>query len=81
MGMFDTVIVPCPKCGKQLEFQSKAGPCMLKRYNYKSVPPEIANSIDGDSETCSCGQFVALEYAGAPIRVCMSIVFDSEEYD
>lgn len=29
MGMFDTIIVPCPECGKEEEFQTKSGECIL----------------------------------------------------
>lgn len=81
MGMFDTVVVTCPKCGNALEFQSKSGPCMLKRYKYTSVPAAIAESLAGKSDTCSCGQYIRLEFSGAPIRVSMSIVTDDEEFD
>ena len=29
MGMFDSLIVKCPNCNEQVEFQSKAGGCNL----------------------------------------------------
>ena len=30
MGMYDTILVPCPKCGTKEEFQSKSGGCCLE---------------------------------------------------
>jgi hypothetical protein len=62
MGMFDSVIVCCPKCGENLEFQSKAGPCCLRTYTINEVPTEIAADIDGDSEYCSiCEDYFIIE--------------------
>ena len=57
MGMFDSVIAECPKCGKKLEFQSKAGSCNLVQYPSYSVPAEIAIDLlgeFGDTSYC-CG--------------------------
>lgn len=31
MGMYDTVSVECPKCGVDVEFQSKAGRLLPER--------------------------------------------------
>lgn len=55
MGMFDRVWVPCPRCGRKLEFQSKAGPCILKVYHLDNAPNVVLADIIGDSEWCkSC---------------------------
>ena len=56
MGMFDTLLVRCKKCNKVLEFQSKAGRCMMEEYNLSDVPSDIAGSLDGESQECRvCG--------------------------
>ena len=52
MGMFDSLIVQCPGCGKDVEFQSKAGDCLLKVYNLSSVPLAIAHDLDGEEDVC-----------------------------
>jgi len=51
MGMYDSVIATCPKCSKNIEFQSKVGQCDLKRYHYKNVPMEIAVDLDASWES------------------------------
>ena len=52
MGMFDSVIAECPKCGDDVEFQSKAGECCLIRYYPDNVPAVIASDIAGDTSPC-----------------------------
>lgn len=61
MGMFDSVIVRCPHCAGDVEFQSKAGECKLRKYTPFSVPPEIARALDGEVRPCKqCGAQVVL---------------------
>lgn len=72
MGMFDTVFVPCPHCGRMVEFQSKAGDCELKRYHISSVPPEIAKWLDGDNQTCACNAKVTIRLSKPLERVLMT---------
>ena len=45
MGMFDSVMVPCPKCGERAEFQSKAGDCHLEIFTIDDAPDVV--------ETCA----------------------------
>lgn len=52
MGMFDSLFVKCPTCGKELEFQSKSGACALNRYTRKNLPISVAVGIDGDIIKC-----------------------------
>lgn len=62
MGMFDRVIASCPECGRDVEFQSKAGPCRLHVYRAdRGVPPAIADALQGVKEYCFCGTGVELE--------------------
>jgi len=61
MGMFDSLIVKCPDCGEEVEFQSKAGECMLACYSLDDCPPGILGDLDNVSEKCQCGKFVTLK--------------------
>lgn len=59
MGMFDSVLLSCPKCHNAVEFQSKAGKCTLHTYTSNQVPIEIAIDINGDTTVCeNCGYVV-----------------------
>lgn len=73
MGMFDSVIAPCPKCGSEVEFQSKAGECELRRYHISSVPPEIANDLSGEVASCKCGEMLKIVVANPIVRVQMVV--------
>lgn len=56
MGMFDSLYVRC-QCGKDIEFQTKAGPRELKAYRLEDVPPSVAGDLNGQIEECGhCGQ-------------------------
>jgi len=62
MGMFDSLYVNCPKCKKQLEFQSKSGECLLSVYTKESLTPQVAIGMNGDIVKCkSCGNSFKLE--------------------
>ena len=50
--MFDSLYIKCPKCGKELEIQSKSGPCALFSYTKSNLPPEVAVGLNGDIIEC-----------------------------
>ena len=52
MGMFDYVWVNCPKCGDEIEFQSKAGPCNLNNYQLHNAPPKVQLDLVGEVGIC-----------------------------
>lgn len=52
MGMYDSLNVDCPKCGKELEFQSKSGACALYNYEKDNLPPDVAIGMNGDVVRC-----------------------------
>ena len=81
MGMFDSVFATCPTCDKEIEFQSKAGECRLKRYSINSVPPEIAVDISGHTETCECGYILRINWAQPRERVQMIIQDGGSKWD
>ena len=56
MGMFDTVIVPCPECGEEHKFQSKSGECFLQVVSLDECPNDILADVNRHSPcTCKCG--------------------------
>lgn len=56
MGVFDTVIVPCPECGKKKEFQSKSRECFLQVVELDECPVDILADVNRHSPyTCDCG--------------------------
>lgn len=71
--MFDSVWVNCPYCDRRIEFQSKAGDCVLADYEISSVPIEVAKDLNGRTEQClGCEEYVTIS---APVgdRVPMFI--------
>lgn len=50
--MFDSLILKCPVCKKDLEFQSKSGPCMLTIYKKTDLPIEVAVGLKYDVIEC-----------------------------
>ena len=57
MGLFDTVVGECEKCGAQIEIQSKSGPCTLDRHWIKDVPMSVVNGILDEIVFCpKCGE-------------------------
>jgi hypothetical protein len=80
MGMYDSVMVNCPECGAEVEFQSKSGDCLLMVYHASGVPSEIARDIEGDREICRCGCVMRLAYVKPPAKlVCMTAVSCSQD--
>lgn len=56
MGLFDSVMVPCPNCGSKLEFQSKSGDCIMATYELKDTPADVLMDVMRHGpRTCDCG--------------------------
>lgn len=56
MGMYDSVMVNCPQCGKEHEFQSKSGDCLLEVYTLKNCPDDVMAGVNRHSPyNCDCG--------------------------
>ena len=53
--MYDTVLVPCPKCGEIAEFQSKSGDCFLEIYTVQDCPDDVLIDINRHSP-CICNR-------------------------
>ena len=53
MGMFDSVYIDCPECGEEVEFQSKAGDCVLASYSKgDAIPMTIVADLSGELSSC-----------------------------
>lgn len=56
MGMYDTVIIPCPTCGVEHEFQSKGGDCYLRVFTLENCPDDVLGDVNRHSPAdCECG--------------------------
>jgi hypothetical protein len=61
MGMYDSVIINCPKCNTELEFQSKSGECLLQYYTLENCPEDVFANINRHSpHKCKCGSLVSV---------------------
>lgn len=62
MGMFDSLYVPCPKCGKNVEFQSKASHCMMDTWrSFDDAPRSVLIDVMNEPHYHqACGSWVAL---------------------
>ena len=62
MGLFDSVYVDCPHCGKPVEFQTKADDCpYMQRYTLLTAPDHILRDVLNDPRHCqSCDGWLAL---------------------
>lgn len=63
MGCYETIMVPCPKCGAEYPAQSKSGPCTLETYTLADAPDDVIEDVNRHAPfTCeSCGQSFAVE--------------------
>lgn len=73
MGMFDSVMVPCPECGERSEFQSKSGDCTLAVYDLEVCPPDILGDVNRHSPNvcskCSTVFQVDIKITAQSVRV------------
>ena len=84
MGMFDTVMVPCPKCATRSEFQSKSGRCTLETYTLEDAPDDVLRDVNRHVPTrCpQCGTLFAVAISGQRPRrtlVAQSVVWKGED--
>lgn len=72
MGMFDTVVFTCPKCGDSVEEQTKIGECYLAKYDSNHVPPFISQHLEGEITWCQgCGTQFTMHQLVKPNTVPM----------
>ena len=72
MGCFDTVLVPCPKCGELFEAQSKSGDCILMTYNFEDAPDDVMGDVNRHApficEKCHTAFMVSHIYSSVEIN-------------
>ena len=62
MGVYDSVVVTCPKCGMEHEFQSKSGRCTLSVYSLDECPEDVLANVNRHSPyECSCGVLLEVD--------------------
>lgn len=63
MGMYDTVLVPCPACNVRAEFQSKSGACELETYLLDEAPDDVLLGVNrhSPSRCVECGTLFGVE--------------------
>ncbi len=62
MGMYDSVIVRCSKCGAEHEFQSKSGECFLGVYTLEDCPDDVMVNVNRHSpHKCDCGVSIEVD--------------------
>ena len=60
--MYDSVIVKCPKCEAEHEFQSKSGECLLDVYTLENCPDDVMQNINRHSPClCNCGVSIKVD--------------------
>lgn len=59
--MFNSIYVPCRKCGNRVEFQTKSGTCILDSWDIENAPNIEVEGIIGDSWRCNCGHLISVE--------------------
>ena len=71
MGLYDTIAVPCPKCGELYPAQSKSGACEMKDYELDKAPSDVLADVNRHAPfECECGAvFEVLE--GKPVECPM----------
>jgi uncharacterized Zn finger protein len=71
MGCYDTVLVPCPKCGARREFQSKGGDCKMAIYNLEETPMDVLTDVNRHAPLrCeSCGTLYKVGNGARPTEV------------
>lgn len=61
MGLYDTVMAPCPDCGTRSEFQSKGGACLLRTWTLPEeaadIPADVLSDVNrhAPNECGECG--------------------------
>jgi len=68
MGLFDSVYVPCPHCGAEVEHQSKADQDpYMNRYTLDDAPAHILEDVLNQPTYCqTCGKWHALLHPSRP---------------
>lgn len=68
MGCYDSVLLPCPKCGELYEAQSKSGDCTLRVFDFSNAPPDVMGNVNRHAPfTCfKCKTIFRVEFNPEP---------------
>ncbi len=84
MGMYDTVYVPCPRCGTKHEAQSKGGYCRLGEYQLMEAPADVLSDVNRHAPfSCQkCGALfqVHLTVIATPVLATYPFPDDPDEH-
>ena len=63
MGCYDSILLPCPKCGELYEAQSKSGDCLFRIFDFSDTPADVMQNVNRHAPfTCfSCGTIFKVE--------------------
>jgi DNA-directed RNA polymerase subunit N (RpoN/RPB10) len=66
VGVYDTVMVPCPTCGERVGFQSKSGSCLLETFMLEEAPDTVLLDVNRHAPIrCDkCGTLFAVDVSG-----------------
>lgn len=69
MGLYDTVIVPCPQCSTNYYVQSKGGECLMREFNLDNAPDDVMSDINRHAPfVCkNCGVSFEVPYHILPV--------------
>ena len=82
MGMFDSILVKCPHCKNELEFQSKSGACMLSYFEEKKIPLIVAIGSNEDIVKCKkCKKNIQILFKLPSMEVGYKLKITKEEED
>lgn len=65
MGIYDTVMVPCPNCGELTEAQSKSGDCLLRVFDFDNCPEDVMLNVNRHApfECFSCKTIFEVQHS------------------
>ena len=71
MGCYDSILLPCPKCGELYEAQSKSGDCLLRVFDFDKTPSDVMKNVNRHAPfTCfNCGEIFHVEFNPTPKTV------------
>jgi hypothetical protein len=68
MGVYDSILLSCPKCGELYAAQSKSGDCLLRIYNFEDTPDDVMANVNRHAPfVCfKCGAKFKVEFDPKP---------------
>ncbi len=82
MGMYDSILVKCPYCKSDLEFQSKSGPCMLTSFEGEKIDLIVAVGCNGDIVKCQkCKKNIEISFKVPDMEIGYELIVTKEMED